>query len=145
MILKINCDKTVLLFQIINKKLELDHKNDLEEIITLFEDITLIDSNLPFDESVKLRAKNQKHILINHQVKTLDEYRLLVTLINNFLIASNQHTEFILESIEIPINENSIIIHGTEVLYCDLSELSLSPILRSKISNPQFFNKIISI
>jgi len=130
------------IFDLLNDETEIMFEKELDDIFFSFEESTIINKTLPYNDLIKLQQTNPKHILINNEVKPLDHIRLLLKFINNFLYITQQTKSFIVDSL-ILHGEKEIIAYGSEIYQYPIENITFSPTARLKWSNPQLINKII--
>jgi len=121
---------------------KIEFEKELEEIFNSFDEITLLDRNIPHNDIIKLQQKNPKHVLLTTEIKPFDNIRLLLKFVHNFLIITNQSRKFSVETLMLQ-GEEEIIAYGTEIYQYPIQGITFSPIARAKWSNPQLINKII--
>lgn len=133
----------VIIFEILSDTSEILLESELEQICFSFEDSTLLDKRLPYNDLIKLQQKFNKHILIAENIKPFDELRILLKFLTNFLVITKQFNNFFIESITFR-GEDEIIAYGTEIFQGDISSISFSPTARMGWTNPQLLDKIIN-
>ena len=111
----------IVYFDVLGDSLTLEKENILHNIILSLENFKFINREKPFDELIKEQQKHEKHILVEFEPKQFDELKFIVKSVYNFLVITNQHKKFMLDSINLMIDENEIIIYGTELLRENLS------------------------
>jgi len=132
------------IFDMLSDDYIIHFEKELEDIFLSIENATLIDRRIPYDDLIKIQQKNPKHILIPSTVKLFDDIRLLIKLVNNFLIATNQNEKFMIETL-IFHGEDEIIAYGSEIYPYPTTQITFSPTARLSWSNPQLINKIIDV
>jgi hypothetical protein len=142
--LKKQIGNTILFFDILDNATELISEDILADMITSIEDIKFINREQPFNDLIKQQQKYQKHILVTFDTRPHDELRLLVTSTYNFLVHTNQHKKFMVDSIEVLRDNASIIVYGTEGFSGNLNDkTTFSPSIRSCWRNPLMIEQIL--
>jgi len=117
----------------------------LEDLFLSFENSILINKNIKPEKLMEINQSGKNSIMVDSDPKAYDEIRILVKLISNFFIHTNQVQDFTLESIEKEIDGGSIIANGMEIYNGDLRDLTFAPTIRSKWKNPQIVNNLIQM
>lgn len=128
-----------------NDKLEMNNQNILEDIFLSLENVIVVEKNIRPEKLMELNQSGMKPLIINGETRQLDSIRILLKLVSNFFIHTNQVQDFTLEYIETNINDTTIIAYGSEVYQDDLRQITFSPTIRSKWRNPQMFNTLIEM
>ena len=116
-------------------------ENIMEDICMSFFNVVCLDKNEEFNSLIKKQQQNSNHILMPNP-KPFDEIRILLKMLNNFLLLTEQFTNFSIESI-IVIEDDEIYAHGTEMYLGDISEITFSPSTRAHWTNPQLIQTIL--
>ncbi len=141
---KIYNDNVVIYFEILNSVLVLENEKILEDIIISLSNFVFINRNKPFNELIKIQQKYPKHILIDFDSSSFDELKFIIKSIYNFLIETNQLKNFIIDSMEIPIENSCIIVYATEIMQNKITNnITFSPTIRSYWSNPLLIECIL--
>lgn len=144
MILKKQYRGIIVYFDIVGDSLTLNNENILNDIITSLDDFKFINREQPFNKLVKEQQKYNKHILVEYEPKMFDEQKFIVKAIYNFLVETNQHTKFILDRVNLIIDDDEIIIYGAELLRENLSNnTTFSPTIRACWNKPDLIEKIL--
>ena len=133
-----------LTFNILTDTLKPINFNLIEDICFSFDDSIIIDSSLPFEKLVIEQQKYTKYIL-SPSINSLVRIQLILRLIDNFLIVTKQHLSFNVERINMIIDDVELSAYGSEMFNGDISSLSFSPSIRTKWTDPQLFQEIITI
>lgn len=123
----------------------IQHYDILLDIFGSFENAIILNNNIKADVLMQLNQSGNSTILTTEEPKKFDELRILLKLISNFFIYTNQVQFFNIEYIEKQMNDDSIIAFGSEIYNGDLKKLIFSPSLRAKWKNPQFINNLINL
>lgn len=116
-------------------------ENVIEDICLSFNEVVCLDKHEEFNSLMQKQQKNNRHILMSTP-KPFDKIRLLLKMLNNYLISTNQFTLFSIESITI-FEEDEITAHGSEIYLGDISEITFSPSTRSHWTKPQLMQIIL--
>lgn len=130
------------IFDLLNDETEIMFEKELDDIFFSFEESTIINKTLPYNDLIKLQQSNPKHILVENEVRPLDHIRLLLKFLNNFLCITQQTKNFVVDSLILQ-GEKEIIAYGSEIYQYSIKNITFSPTARLKWSNPQLINKII--
>lgn len=142
--LKKQFENIIIYFDIHGNSLSLEKENVLVDIINSLDDFKFINRDQTFDNLIKIQQKYPKHILVNYEPKQFDELKFKIKSIYNFLSVTNQIKNFMLDSIETTIDDETIIIYSTEILREDISSnTTFSPLIRSQWTNPDLVEKIL--
>ena len=132
-----------IIFNILGETTTINEETVLLDICLSFNNIVCLDKNKPFNELVKLQQQNSHHLLVNNP-KPFDEIRILIKMINNFLLITGQFTNLSIESISI-ILEDEIYAHSSEIFLGDMASITFSPSSRSHWTKPQLMNAILEL
>jgi len=131
-----------IVLEILSDYKELEFEDVLSDICRSFDESKLLNKTIIHNELVKQQQKYPKHILIPFEVEYIDNLRILLKLINNFLTTTNQSKYFMMDMPYVQGDEE-IIAYGNEIYLNPIDEITFSPIARSFWSNPQLINTII--
>jgi len=137
-------NNVIVIFETINDNIIIKHESVIFDIVSTFEETALLNKNIEFDKLIKLQQKNPRHILIPYNTKPLDNIRIMLKMLNNFLRVTNQSYDFIIESIIVQ-NDIEILAYGHEIYLNSIKDITFSPLARSKWSNPQLIAKICNV
>ena len=126
-----------------NEKIE--HFDTLKSIFLSFENTLIVHRTIKVEELMKINQSGKSTIITDSNIHIYDEIRILVKLVSNFFIFTNQAQHFTLEVIEKEIDDGVIIVYGTEVYNGNLKEITFSPSIRAKWKNPQLINNLIEM
>ena len=143
MIIKKNYNNIYLEFYILENTYIIDYEPILKDICVTFDNTTLLNKQEDFNSPIKKQQKTNKYILINDP-QVFDNIRVLIKMINNFLIRTKQSTKFSLETLILQSDE-LIQAHGSEMYLKDIKDITFSPTARSHWSNPHLMNEIINL
>ncbi len=128
---------------ILKDTLTIQEENVIEDICMTFEDIKVLDKLEKFDSLIKQQQKYNKHLLINNP-KPFDNLRILLKMLNNFLIVTKQSLNFSIEAITY-LGDDELYVHGSEMYLGNISNITFSPSSRSHWTKPQIVNTIIQL
>jgi len=114
----------------------------LNDICISFNNVVCLDKNEEFNSLIKKQQKNSAHILMPDP-KPFDELRILLKMLNNFMLLTEQFTQFSIEAITIIREEDEISALGAEMYLGSISEITFSPSARSHWTNPQLMQTIL--
>jgi hypothetical protein len=117
----------------------------LEDLFLSFENSIIIKKNIKPEKLMEINQSGKSTIMVDSDTQAYDELRILVKLVSNFFIYTNQVQDFTLESVEKEIDDGTITTFGSEIYKDDLRELTFSPTIRSKWRNPQIINDLIQM
>lgn len=132
-------------FNLHNDKTTIDKFEVLEDIFVSLENSIIVDKNIKPEKLMEINQSGLKPLMINGDFKPLDNIRILLKLVSNFFIYTNQVQDFTLEYIEFIDNDEEIIAYGSEIYHGDLTKITFTPTIRSKWRNPQIFNNLIEM
>lgn len=117
----------------------------LQDLLLSLQDIKFINKNKPYNEIISKQQQHQNYVLVDFEINQYDEYRFILRCVINFLIFTNQHQSFILDTIAFVINDNEeIILDTTDSLKFRLSnDCFFSPSIRAKWKNPFKIEKLL--
>ncbi len=142
--LKKNYNTITINFEILKDSFIIANEDILHNLVTSFEYSVLLNKKTNFNDLLKLQQKNPKFILIDNDALTyLDNYRLIIKLINSFLSITKQTHTFILDSVEFNHN-NHLTVSGMEYYQGSLKNATFSPMIRSEWINSRVIEEIIS-
>lgn len=124
---------------------EIKHHETLDDLFNSFENSTIINKNIKPEKLMEINMSGTKTIMSDDIPNPYDELRILIKLVSNFFIFTNQVQDFTLESIEKEVEENTYIFFGSEVYQKDLRNITFTPTLRSKWRNPQIIQNLIEM
>lgn len=131
-------------FDILGKELNIESDDILKNMLESIDGFKFIYKDQPFNTLVKEQQKNIKHILVTFEPEVHDELKFKIKAIYNFLVETNQHKSFSIDSIEIPMGDSTLIVYGIEILRKQLNDKTgFSPTIRSEWSNPILIEKIL--
>ena len=131
-------------FDILGKELNIESDDILKNMLESIDGFKFIYKDQPFNTLVKEQQKNIKHILVTFEPEVHDELKFKIKVIYNFLVETNQHKSFSIDSIEIPMGDDTLIVYGIEILRKQLNDKTgFSPTIRSEWSNPMLLEKIL--
>ena len=134
---------TTLFFEVIGRKMTLEKEDIIEDIIDSLNGFKFINKNLPFNELIKLQQKNPAFILVNFESEIFDEMKFFINVIYNFLVETKQSNHFMIDHVELMVDNNCYIIFATECLQKPISsDMAFSPIIRSCWRNSVLIDNI---
>jgi len=132
-----------LIINLIGETTLVKNENIMEDICMSFNGVVCLNKNEEFNSLIKKQQQNNNHILMPNP-KAFDEIRILLKMLNNFLLLTEQFTNFSIESIII-LGEDEIYAHGTEMYLGKISEITFSPSARAHWTNPQLMQTILAL
>jgi hypothetical protein len=132
-----------IVINILGKTTEINDETIMEDICISFSDVICLNKNEEFNSLIKKQQQTTKYILVPNP-KAFDELRILLKMLNNFLLVTKQFTNFSIETITI-IGEKEITAHGSEMYLGSISDISFSPTSRSHWTSPQTMYNIIAL
>jgi len=133
-----------LVLELLDNETEIVFEQTIMDILQAFDNTTLLNSNIEFNDLIKLQQSNPRHILIPYEIKPFDNMKIILKLLNNFFKVTNQSHLFMIESLT-KRDEIELIAYGSEIYLEPINKMSFSPSTRMKWVDPQLINKIISI
>jgi len=125
-------------------ELQIELEDILNDIFISMENTIIVDKKIKPEKLMEINQSGKKPILADNP-KNLDEIKILLKLISNFFIYTQQTTFFTLESIELEYKNNTIIAFGSEIYQGDLNDLTFSPLIRAKWKNQKIMNALIQL
>lgn len=142
--LKKSLNNISIFLDVLSENLIINDFDILENIINSIDGFKFINRNKEFNELIKIQQLHNKYVLVDFEPKILDEYKYLINIIYNFLSITKQLHLFMLDNIEIKIdNTTTIVIYSTEILKLTNNNLLFSATIRSDWSNPVLVEKIL--
>lgn len=121
----------------------IENETVLEDICMTFSEAIILNKLEEFNTLINKQQQNNRHILIDNP-KPFDAIRLLIKLINNFLIVTKQSLNFTFEALTY-LGDDEIYAHSSEMYLGNISNITFSPLTRSHWTNPQLINQIINL
>jgi len=153
MILKKTIDDIQCYFEIKRNVIILEQEEILIDIIKSLNYFKFINKSKPFNELIKEQQKNKKYIMVDFNSKPIDEFKFIYRAVFNFLTETDQTTNFDIDRIIFPFNNDEIILYGLEQFFMfdehgykiNLpNDISFSPTIRSCwVTDPELSEKII--
>jgi len=134
-----------IVFNMNGSKSKIDKFNILEDLFLSFEDVTVVNKNIKPEKLMEINQSGKKTLMIDSIIQPFDEIKILLKLVTNFFIYTKQIQDFSLEFIEKELDEETLIVYGSEIYLDELNKITFSPTMRTKWRNPQIINNLIEM
>lgn len=143
--IKKNIRSFTIIFNLNGSRNKIEKYDVLEDLFLSFEDVIIVNKNIKPQELMKINQSGKKTLMIDGDIQPFDEIKILLKLVNNFFIHTNQIQYFSLEFIEKELDEETLIVYGSEIYLGDLNKINFTPTIRSRWRNPQIINNLIEM